>query len=358
MKGLSLPIFRTRIEGLERKFDLNDFSERKLYFQLKAGKEIEKIRGYLEKNKTFIAYLIGVKNSGKGTYSKLFMEAVGGEYIRHLSIGDLVRDVHRSLENGKEKEIFSFLKENYRGPYSLAELKDLILNRSTTKLIPSELVLNLIKYEISRYPKKTLFIDGFPRAQDQVIYWLFLKELVGYRNDPDFLVFIDVPEKVIDERIKYRVICPLCQTPRNLKLLPTKHIDYDESSKSFYLRCDQPQCQKQRMVQKEGDELGIEPIRDRLETDRQVFQYLYNINGIEKIYLRNTIPVKEAENYIDDYEITPAYSYLLNNDNKIEIIEEPWIVEDDEGTPSYSLLPAAVAVSLFKQLARYLEDYF
>jgi hypothetical protein len=37
---------------------------------------------------------------------------------------------------------------------------------------------------------------------------------------------------------------------------------------------------------------------------------------------------------------------------KINIIEKPWVVNDDQGVPSYSLQAPAVAVSLIKQLAQ------
>ena len=75
--------------------------------------------------------------------------------------------------------------------------------------------------------KKALFIDGFPRDLDQVSYSLFFRDLIGYRADPDIFILIDVPNSVIDERIKYRVVCPKCHTPRNLKLLATKQVEYD-----------------------------------------------------------------------------------------------------------------------------------
>lgn len=355
MKDIDFPTFRTKVDGLNQKFDLNDVDERKKYFEAKAGSEIKKIKNYLESGKTFIAYLIGIKNSGKGTYSKLFMEAVGNEHVRHLSIGDLIRDVHRQLEDNKGQELSNFLKTNYRGPHPIDDLENIILGRSTTKLIPSELILALMKFEISRNPKKALFLDGFPRAQDQVSYSLFLKELVGYRDDPDFLVLIDVPETVIDERIKYRVICPKCQTPRSLKLLPTKFVGYDEKENNFYLMCDNPACGQARMVQKEGDSLGIEPIRDRLETDKEIFKQLYNLTGIPKILLRNSVPAAQAADYVDDYEITPAYSYELEKTTgEAKTLEKPWVVNDDNGVPSHSLLPAAVVLALLKQIAKLL----
>ena len=70
MKGLEFPIISTKVKGLTKKFDLNSPEGRKVYFKAKAGTEIEKIKKYLDKN-TFVAYLIGKKNSGKGTYSQI-----------------------------------------------------------------------------------------------------------------------------------------------------------------------------------------------------------------------------------------------------------------------------------------------
>ena len=70
---MNFPIFKTKIEGQNQTFNLNDPKERREYFELKAGPEIKKLRDFLKKN-TFVAYLLGKKNSGKGTYSKMFAE--------------------------------------------------------------------------------------------------------------------------------------------------------------------------------------------------------------------------------------------------------------------------------------------
>jgi len=75
MKDINFPIFKTKIDGCLQKFDLTDFNQRQVYFELKAGEEIKKLREYLKEN-TFIVYLLGKKNSGKGTYAKMFKEAV------------------------------------------------------------------------------------------------------------------------------------------------------------------------------------------------------------------------------------------------------------------------------------------
>jgi len=357
MNGFSFPIFRTKTAGVSQYFHLEDPVQRRQYFDLKAGEEIEKLRDWLRRN-TFVGFLLGPKNSGKGTYIKLFMEAVGAERMAHISVGDIVRSVHKDLgAEDKKAELVAFLQKRYRGFISIEKALDVILGRDTKTLLPTEIILALVEREIDRLGKKAIFIDGFPRNLDQISYSLYFRALIGYRDDPDFLVFIDVPEAVIDERMKYRVVCPICQTPRNIKLLRTKKVIYDEKEKKFYLLCDNPSCEgfgKVRMVSKEGDELGIEAIRDRIEVDSQVMKNLLRLEGVPKVYLRNSIPVEKAKEYVDDYEITPAYRYEVNTRGEVKVIEEPWVVKDEEGVESYSLLPPPVALSLIKQTAQVL----
>jgi len=355
MSSFNFPIFKTKNVSVSKGFNLADSVERREYFDLKAGEEIKKIRDFL-KDKTFVAYLLGKKNSGKGTYTKLFMEAVGSENISHVSVGDIIRAANQDLlDSDKKDAITDFLKTNYRGFMPLEKAIEAILSRDTKTLIPTEVTLALIKWEISRLNKKAVFLDGFPRDLDQISYALYFRDLINYRNDPDFFVFIDLPEAIINERMKTRVVCPICHTPRTTKLLITKEVGYDKEKKEFYLICDNPECNKARMVAKEGDALGIEAIRGRIQTDDKIMRMLLELNGVPKVFLRNSVPVKLAEDSVDDYEITPAYSFKLNEElQKVEIIESPWTVNDDDGELSYSLLAPAVAVSMIKQVAKVL----
>jgi len=350
---MRFPVFKTKSRDLVSKFDLNNPKEREKYFQLKAGKEIQKLKDYFKKGNTFIVYLLGKKNSGKGTYAKMFAEIIGSQYIEHFSVGDMIRDIDKELKDKKKrKELIEFLEKNYRGWLPIKAMISLLEKRSTKALLPTELILALAKREIGKRKKKTIFIDGFPRDLDQINFSLFYRDLVGYRDDPDFFILISVPERVIDERIKYRVVCPICKTSRNLKLLPTSKIGYDQKKKEFYLLCDNPKCQEVKMVRKEGDELGIKPIRERLKKDEKLIEQANSLYGIPKIFLRNSVPKRLAKEYLDDYEITPEYYYERDEKNKKSLIKErPWIVSDDENVPSYSLLPPPVVVSLIKQLA-------
>jgi len=346
---MEFPIFKTKKEGLNEVFNLSDPKERQRYFQAKAGEEIEKIKKHIEKN-TFIAYFMGKKNSGKGTYSKMFTEIMGNDKIDHFSVGDMIRDLDQELKDEtKKQELIKFLEKNYRGWVSIQEIFNILEQRSTASLLPTDLILTLVKREISQREKKVIFIDGFPRDMDQISYSLFFRDLIGYREDPDVFVLIDVPDNVIDERIKWRRICPLCKTSRNLKLLPTSKIEYNGTN--FSLFCDNPECQGAEMVAKEGDEKGIEPIRERLRTDEKLIQQAFSLHGIPKILLRNSIPVEKAKEYADDYELTPEYQYHWNeNEKKVVIKELPWTVKDNQGVDSNSLMAPPVVVSLLHQM--------
>ncbi len=353
MRDIQFPIFQTKIPGVDKQFDLADVEQRKEYFELKVGPEIKKLRDYLEKN-TFIAYLLGKKSSGKGTYAKMFQEIVSPNRISHFSIGDMIRSFDEVVKDNDKLTAFETeLEKNYRGFVPLKEIISAMQARNTQVLLPSELIVALVKMEISKRQKTAIFIDGFPRNLDQISYSLFFRDLIGYRDDPDILVLIDVPENVIDERIKSRVICPLCQTSRGLRLLSTKKAGYDEEKKEFYLFCDNTNCQGAKMVPKEGDEFGIDSIRERLKTDEILIKQAFSLHGIPKILLRNSVPKDKVKDTVDEYELTPEFSYELK-DGEVAIKEKFWQVQDDEGVVSYSLMPPPVVVSLIKQLVEVL----
>mgnify|MGYP003418922483 FL=1 len=359
MKGPlnEFPIIQTKVPGIDTRFDLNDPKARMDYFQAKAGDDIEKLRKYLDEN-TFIAYLLGKKNSGKGTYTKLMGEIFGKEKIAHISVGDLVRQTYKDIEDpNKLEELITYMNEHYRGYISIQEAIDALIGKNQAVLLPTEFILALVKREINKFDRKVVFIDGFPRDLDQVQYALYFRDLVNYRLDPDIFVAINIPESVLDERMRNRVVCPKCQAPRNLSVFPTKKVGYDESTKQYYLICDNPECEGARMVGKEGDTAGIESIRERLDLDDKLAKKVMSLHGIPKVLLRNSVPSDSIEKgIVDDYEVTPNYIFTRDEaTGEVTTTEEAWIVKDDDGTPAFSLLAPPVVVVLIKQLAKALN---
>ncbi len=105
---------------------------------------------------------------------------------------------------------------------------------------------------------------------------------------------------------------------------------------------------------KEGDEKGIEPIKERLLMDEEILKRAYSLYGVPKVLLRNAIPADVARDYVDEYEMTPGYSFEYV-DGKVVTSENPWIVADDEGVQCVSLQAAPVVVSMIKQLVAVLK---
>ncbi|MBN1169212.1 nucleoside monophosphate kinase [Candidatus Woesebacteria bacterium] len=365
MKKLEFPIIGTKTKAsgpkghrpggeVAKKFDLESPEGRAEYFEAKVGDEIRHLKKYLDQN-TFVGYLLGKKSSGKGTYSKLLMEIFGKDKIAHVSVGDLVREAD-DWDNFKKTKRYERLKQYYRGYVSFEDAEDALLGRSTSKLLPTEFILGLLKAHIDELKGKAIFIDGMPRNLDQVSYSLYFRDLIAYREDPDFFALIDIPESVIEERMKYRRVCPICNTSRNLKLFITSKIEYDEKDGQFYLICDNPDCKGARMVAKEGDEKGLEPIRERLDKDEELLRMTFKLHGVPKILLRNHVSVKEAEKHFDDYEITPEYVLKFDKrSKKVKVTEKPFVIKDDNSVESYSLLAPPVVVAFIKQMVEALD---
>ncbi|MBI3887602.1 nucleoside monophosphate kinase [Candidatus Microgenomates bacterium] len=284
--------------------DLSTLEDRQKYFLAKAGKEIATLQKYFSKN-NLVINMVGKKGSGKGTYTKMFLEALEIE-AHHLSIGDLIRTSR--------------------------------LDHTIQKLLPTDTILDLIKRELNTHRDKTVFVDGFPRSIEQVAH---------AAKFTDFFVVIDVPEVVMDQRMKGRTICPVCQTPRDPKLLLTKYLEYE--SGEFYLRCDNPPCAKARLVPKEGDKLGIEAIRERLDADQKVMDHL-NTLEVKKINLSASVPIRQKD-YYADYEIHDIYD-LEWDGKKVTPKAKKWVFKDDNGVGSYTLFPPVVVVRMVKEMMK------
>lgn len=351
MKNLEFPIIGTKTKGVTKKFDLNSPLGRKKYFEAKVGGEIEIIKKYMAKN-TFIAYWVGKKNSGKGTYSGIFTEIFGKDKVELVSVGDLIREAD-DWKNFKKTSKYKLLEKYYRGYISFEDAVDAHLSRSTEKLLPTEFILALLKAHLEGLKGKTIFVDGLPRDLDQISYSLYFRDLIAYRDDPDMFILIDIAENIIEERIKYRVVCPVCKASRNTKLLITSKVSFNKKSNKFDLLCDIPGCNEAKMLPKEGDDKGLGPIRGRLEKDDKVLRETFALHGISKVLMRNHIPLKESKTLFDAYEITPEYSFKQEK-GKVKVIEKPWTFKDDNGKESVSLLAAPVVVQMIKQVAEIL----
>ncbi len=337
-----------------KEFDLTKPSQRKLYFNQRVGEEIEQLREFLKKN-SFIGYFAAPKMAGKGTYTKMLIEVIGEEYFDTVSVGDLVREADKEFNNqGKDSDLYQYMVQNYRGAISLEEIFDSLVNRSVATLLPTELILTLIKRRIDELDKKTIFIDGFPRKVDQVSYSLYFRDLVNYRDDPDLFILINIPVKIIDDRMKTRRICPVCKLSRSLQFNPTSIVEHENGE--VYLFCDNLNCKgdHEKLITKEGDEKGLENIKERVINDLELMKLVRKMYGIPKIEIYNAIEASKVKDLVEDYELTKSYRYEVKDD-KVKTIKEPYKVAV-QGREYYSLRPEPVVVQLIKQLFEVFVD--
>lgn len=121
--------------------------------------------------------ILGVVGAGKGSYSKILAKDYG---FKHLSAGDILR---------KEVESGSGLGK---------EIKERI---DAGKFVDDKLMLDLLSKEIG--DSEDVVFDGFPRNLKQA-------QLLDSRVKVDKVVFLDISDEAIIERLEVRKICKEC----------------------------------------------------------------------------------------------------------------------------------------------------
>ena len=335
-----------KVESQGKKWDLTKIKERHEYFKHKLGKKLPKLQQIFSEQ-TFIVYMLAPKLAGKGTYLSILRELVGNTFYQ-LSVGDLVREFQKEYPKNPEK--YAGLRELYRGFVSFEDAVEAMLDPSITNVKSTEFVLALIKLKIQQIGRKIIFLDGFPRTEDQIMYSLFMRDLMAFRDDPDFFMMINIPITIIDMRIRYRRVCPKCGSSRNIKLLPTDQLAWDKEKNEVILLCDTPECNRQPMVPKPGDEVGVQALLPRLKRDFKLLEIARTLHGVDRIELFNAIPVDVAPKYYEPYELTPIYDYEYKN-GKVIVKTSPWVVEE-AGNKYYSLLPAPALLQFVDQFLK------
>lgn len=133
--------------------------------------------------------IMGAPGSGKGTVA----ESLSKEFhLKHISPGEILRDeVVKGTELGKE--IKKYLDKG--------------------QLAPNEFVNEIVRLELKE--AKNFILDGFPRALSQAE---FLESIAKI----DSVIFLDVPEEKVIERLGGRRICPECEAVYHEKYIKPK----------------------------------------------------------------------------------------------------------------------------------------
>jgi adenylate kinase len=181
--------------------------------------------------------LLGAPGAGKGTQSKRLAEAFD---IEHVTTGD-------ALRANKDMDI-SHMDTEYDTPRAYMEAGE---------LVPDEVVNEIVKTALSEADGYVL--DGYPRNLDQAEYLSDITSL-------DAVVFLDVSEAELVDRLTGRRVCDECGANYHVEFSPPEEEGV----------CDE--CGG-ALIQRDDD--SEETVRERL-----------------RVYEENTAPV--VEHYRDE----------------------------------------------------------
>lgn len=140
---------------------------------------------------------MGLPGAGKGTQA----DQISKEYqIPHISTGDMFRAaIEENTELGKKAK--QFLDEG--------------------ELVPDKITIGIVQERIEQEDCNNGFLlDGFPRTVPQAEA---LRDLLAAMDRKiDYVLYIDVPEEKLIERLTGRRICPTCGATYHVLYNPPK----------------------------------------------------------------------------------------------------------------------------------------
>ncbi len=139
--------------------------------------------------------LLGGPGSGKGTQADQLQERFG---VAHIATGDLFRD---NLKNETE----------------LGQLARTYMDRG--ELVPDEVAEAMVDERLARPDARVGFVlDGFPRTVPQA---QALDEMLARQQRRlEGVLFVNVSDEAIVERLSGRLVCRACQTPYHIQFNP------------------------------------------------------------------------------------------------------------------------------------------
>ena len=142
---------------------------------------------------------MGAPGSGKGTQAEKLMDEFG---CQQISTGVLLR---QAIESGSElgRKVQKIMSEGL--------------------LVSDEIVLDLIKSELSEIGENGFLLDGYPRNINQA---KSLNELLENMDKPlDYSILIDVPSEILIKRLSGRRTCSLTGKTLNIYFSSENEID-------------------------------------------------------------------------------------------------------------------------------------
>ena len=170
--------------------------------------------------------LLGAPGSGKGTQAAHLQHELS---LTHVASGDLFRDhLRRKTELGVQA-----------GTYM-----------EKGALVPDPITIAMLRERVSQPDAVNgVLLDGFPRTMEQAIV---LNEMMGtLGREISAVLYIEVPDDELVERLSGRVICRECQVPFHRTANP-------------FTKCPYKRCHGEHLYQRVDD--APETVRARLAT--------------------------------------------------------------------------------------------
>src|SRR5690625_234242 len=196
---------------------------------------------------------MGLPGAGKGTQAEKINEKYN---IPHISTGDMFRlAIKEGTELGNKAKEFM----------------------DQGNLVPDEVTIGIVRERLAKDDCSNGFLlDGFPRTIAQAEA---LQELLYDMNQSiDHVIYVDVPEEKLLERLTGRRICPTCGATYHVKYNPPENegkCDHD-GSELIQRDDDKPETVKKRLA------VNIEQTKHLLEFYEDK-GYLVSVNGDQEI---------------------------------------------------------------------------
>jgi len=169
--------------------------------------------------------LLGAPGSGKGTLASHFEAMLN---LKHIASGDLFRE-----------------HLNNRTPLGLRAEE--YMTRGA--LVPDEVTIAMLRERLERPDAQNgVLLDGFPRTMEQAIALSEMMEKLGRRIDA--VVYLDVPDENLVDRLSGRLICRECQAPFHRTTNPFRTCPHGKcAGEHLYQRADDaPETVRARLV--------------------------------------------------------------------------------------------------------------
>ena len=168
--------------------------------------------------------LLGAPGSGKGTLAALLCKALG---IPQVATGDLFRN---NLKDGAP----------------LGKLAKSYMDKG--ELVPDGVTADMVKDRLAQPDTKSGFIlDGFPRTVAQAE---LLENILSDMSEKiTGVLYLEVPDEEIVERLSGRLVCEKCQMPFHVTYSPPKVAGIcDKCGGKLYVRDDdKPETVRKRL---------------------------------------------------------------------------------------------------------------